>query len=167
VTLLLGMLRCGAPVESILAFAPGVRCDRLHAAYLLLDKKRCASVASWAAIVEDPTRLTIRENAISAVRLLPTPMYRLTEMADRLRDAQLDRIVATFCEQIDIAHDQADELENSLASSRISLDQAVEVGKELYNPHTPSVWGQPFYLARRVGDLMPLRVADLLGERRT
>ena len=67
--------------------------------------------------------------------------------------------------KVEAARKRADSIENALDRAVAPSSEAIRLGAELYNPYDPTVWGGQYFIPVRVGELMPLRLASLLGER--
>lgn len=164
VTAVLNALRSGLPAAELVALVPGTPVSALHEAYDMLEGLRAQAHADWLTIVGDPQNLTHPATLRSASRLLPIPLHRI---ATRNTAAGGDLPAAVLAAAAQVAGHGAlvHEVEKDLALSQSSTRQAIELGARLHNPLTPALWGSAYYLPRRVTDLSPTRVADLLNER--
>lgn len=162
-TMLLGALRCGLGLAPVLELLPGAAPGALRGAYEALEARRAAAVGAWHAIVADPESLVV--HAETAATLLPVPVARLCRLGDQAPPEVLAQIARRLAGQVEAAGTAALALERELAAARDAAG-AVAIGFRLYDPETPGLWSSRFFLAPRVGALVPLRVQALLGERR-
>jgi hypothetical protein len=63
----------------------------------------------------------------------------------------------------------ADEKEREITSllnsgDIIDVNKKIEIGTLLYDPISPGIYGNNFYLPQRVSTLTPVKIRDLLGE---
>lgn len=166
VTALMNSLRCGLTCDDLLTRAPGLKPDRLLHAYVEIDRLRAQSVAAWDAIVEERTLEALVDWSAAASVLLSTPVRALLPAAATMDDEAMFERVQRIADRVAVVSARALTLEESLNAAVSPDPQAIAVGRMLYDPYDPSVWGDPYFLPPRVGVLMPLRLADLLGERR-
>jgi hypothetical protein len=164
-TTVLNALRNGMHLDELVAVAPGVRPDRLLSAYRHIDTLRRRSVTSFVALCDRVDEHTTLEHGPHAALLMPVPTYRLIaslhdEPGDR-RDTERGGIRAA----VDAVVHEARRHEQDLCSGRVDGDDAVRLGRVLYDPFGGGIWSNPYYLPDRVGALVPARVRDLLGER--
>ena len=191
ITATLNLLRLGITLEGIAPYAPGLKGPRLNAAYNDLESRLLASRNAFLHILDDPTSIESSDLAPLASRLAPVPTYHLLAAALALREhtGSHERVEATIDEVqrlMDLAAARVARAEKTLEtlttryeellsvstftspSSDPAVDEvashAVLLGKELYDPYDTCLWSDPFYLPRRLTDLVPGRVADLLGE---
>lgn len=165
VTSVLNVLRCGLTVDAVLATAPGIDPACLLAAYERMEALRARSAAAWAAIVADPCMHTLTEFGPTAARVLSVPVYRLAIAAQAVSPETLRSTARQLDAQVRQVGALSLRLEEQLARLVPPSEQGVSLGRRLYNPYQPAVWGDPFYLPARVGTLSPVRASDLLGER--
>jgi hypothetical protein len=164
ITALLGGLRGGLGVEELCDAAPGVKVVELRDAYLRLEQLRQAACTAWEAIQAAPTVDNLRRHGATAAGLVGVPIHRLAPpmevISDRLVADRLTRVAADIGRATGRAHD----VEAALAHFKETCEEAVELGRILYDPYRPSMWTDPYFLPDRVGSLSPVRVAALLGE---
>lgn len=166
VTALLNALRCGTSVAQLQEVAPGMVPARLVAAYRYLERHRAASELAWARIEADPTPATLHEMAPLAGRLLPVPIHRILSARDHALYERVTEAIAEATSQVHRQRVLAKGLEAELEKHTETSLFAVDLGARLYNPMSPGVYGDAFFLPDRVASLSPVRVADLLGEQR-
>ena len=166
VTALMNALRCGLTSADLMSRAPGLKPARLVAAYDELDRLRRQSVAAWDAIVADRTLEALVDWSAAASVLLSSPVRALLPAAASMDDEAMFSRVQRIADRVVEVGERALVLEGQLNTAVAPDPQAVAIGRMLYDPYDPSVWGDPFFLPPRVGALMPMRLADLLGERR-
>lgn len=165
-TAVLNALRCGLSAAELTEIAPGLRPGRLLGAYEHLEALRSESHAAWDALVEDPSRIVLARHSHNAARLLPVPVYRILSGDQITEGRSLVSVVAAASSEVARLRSEGAAVEDALRSLTPPSERAVTLGRELYDPYDPGVWGNPYFLPDRVGALMPVRVADLLGERR-
>lgn len=163
----LNSLRCGLSLDELLALAPGLEPAALLVAYEHLDSLRSESVNAWAAIVADPSLSTVTENLPLAGRLLPVAVYRVAVYGNSSEEDLLHKAVTEAQARMSRLTAQALDVEEQLRHCQAPSEDGVRLGRRLYDPYDPQLWGEAFYLPERVGALMPVRVADLLGEPRS
>lgn len=166
VTALMNALRCGLDVDDLFSRAPGLRAGRMLAAYRELDELRQTSVRAWGEIVAGGSLEALVDWSAAASVLVPTPVRQLLPSATQMDDRALAERIDRVCERIERVASTVAELERRLDDSVAPSAEAIAIGRMLYDPYDPSLWADPYFLPERVGQLMPLRVADLLGERR-
>ena len=162
VTVLITALRCGLMPDALLAQAPGVRPARLLAAHRELEGRRLLAEHAWRTIVVDPSALTLETFGPCAAELLPAV---ISQLAPCVHDAP--RLVAATedaAEQVARATRRVQMLERRLADASNDPERARELGTLLYDVHGQGAWSLPTYLPPRVGSLVPLRIASLLGD---
>lgn len=163
VTALVNALRGGLDAIDLLRRAPGLVPGRLVAAYDHVDQERIASTEAWAAIVADPAPQVVVEQAGLAARLLPVVVVELLDAARR-GDHQLERRVAAAQREIDRVGAIARRLEASMDDTAALAMDAADIGRLLFDVEGPGLWSHNFFLPPRVGTLIPVRLAALLGE---
>ena len=165
VTALVTALRCGLTADELFERARGLRPERLLAAHIGLEARRADAEDAWNEIVADPTSSTLGRCAASAETIVPVVVGHLTGVARRHPGA-LDRAVAEADAQIVRTSTSVALLEEQLDLCIAPSDRAVEVGSFLFDRRGEGAWSLGTFLPLRVGQLVPLRVAALLGEGR-
>jgi hypothetical protein len=167
VTAVVNALRCGATAGELLGYLPGARPADLLAAYDHVEERRRLAADAWARIAESPRADVLAEHADAAARLLPVPVRALVTAATCLADptAVLEQIADRLRARIQECRDRASDTEAELARHTPPSPAAVETGRTLYDPHRPGLWADGYFLPARVGELTPVRLADVLGER--
>ena len=145
VTAVLNALRCGVDVDDLLVRAPGLRPHQLLEAYLALEERRSESVAAWAASTPWSATASIVRSCTIAARLVPV-------------------FVAELVHEATVVAEAAESSERRLALET-SQSRREELGRRLYDLHVPGLWSNTAFVPPRVGALVPVRVAALLGER--
>lgn len=163
VTALVNALRGGLDAIDLLRRAPGLVPGRLVAAYEHVEHERAVSEAAWAAIVADPVPEVVVQNAPLAARLLPVVVVELAEYARR-NDPQLARRVQLAEREVARVGAVARRLEGWMDDPVPHAMDSAEVGRLLFDLEGPGLWSHNFFLAPRVGALVPVRLAALLGE---
>lgn len=166
VTAMINALRCGLTCADLLERAPGLKPHRIMAAYDEIERLRAQSVNAWHSLVADPTLESLVDWAAAASVLLPTPVRNLLPAAAAMDAEAMSDRVTKVAERVDAVTTQAVQVEKVLAGLEAPSAQGIAIGRMLYDPYDPSLWADPHFLPPRVGTLMPLRLADLLGERR-
>jgi hypothetical protein len=168
-TCVLTAVRAGATPEDIFSVAPGLDPAAMVAAYRSLDALRVRAVRAWQAICVNPAVETLEIHAEEAAKLLPVIVARLWDTVYRSHRHLPARVMA---ESVRVAecHAAAERIGGRLGGfdpGRAGSLEAVMLGRQLFNPGGNCLYSHSHFLARRVGELSPVRVADLLGERRT
>lgn len=166
VTSVMNALRCGLTFAELQERAPGLKPARLLAAYLEVDRLRAQSVNAWLELVADGGLESIVNWASAAAVLMGTPVRRVQPISNNLSEELLRDRVKQVQERVLVTVRQGEKIEKVLDERRVNASDSVELGRLLYDPYDPSLWADPYFLPERVGTLMPLRLADLLGERR-
>jgi len=177
VTALLNILRLGLTIDEVLPYAPGLKFDRLLGAARHIEQLRTLATTALIELIDDPTEENIAHFAKTAAQVAPAPTYRIVTAVREYHDNptpanadRLEKVVAAIDTLIDQAQTTADQLEAHLEAfstsprSEDSDAKAVELGRALYDPYDECIWGSQFYIPRRLTDLLPYRVSDLLGE---
>lgn len=165
-TALLNALRCGIEPHVVLDACPGLKADRVAAGWRDLKVRLAKARGSWERILAEPSWHVLADHAFSASLILPIPVRRLTAAANTLRPQELEGLVAEIVAECAIINVGAAACEAELATLVQPSERGVKIGRVLYDPYQPSLWGHPYYVPTRPGTLMPVKVADLLGERR-
>jgi hypothetical protein len=162
VTVLITALRGGLTAAELLAQAPGARPNRLLAAHRELDGRRLLAEHAWRTISIDPTTETFAAFAPCAAELLPAVISHL--MGYRQDPLGLASAVADAAEQVNRTTRRVLVLERRLTESVRDVERARELGTLLYDVYGQGAWSLPTFLPPRVGTLVPLRLASLLGD---
>jgi hypothetical protein len=172
-TVTLAALRCGITVSELFDTLPGANPAVLADAYRTLDERRAASAAAWETILADPDPDVVTAHRRAASLLAPVPVQLLYGSASIRSDDLVDRSDAEIAEwaestltEMARVHTLADEVEAALGWFTPPSAEGVELGRLLYDPQSPALWSEPYFVAPRVGALVPLRVAELLDENR-
>ena len=163
ITACLNALRCGLTVDDLLDRTPGLRPERLHAAYQDLEQRRAHAERAWTAIVAAGSVDALVEHGEAAAALLPAVIGRLV-VAARTHPVSLATAVLRMADAVDKCRRDTSRIEQALARCAPGSDRGRELGGLLYQPLGPSVASRDDFLADRVGMLTPTRVASLLGE---
>lgn len=156
----LGGLRSGSSTEELSRVAPALGPADLYASYQHLDRLRAEAAAHMARVCEADTETAFRRHARGASVLCPVPvgLLRRTVRVNGLAAvADAGARVQARCVQV---RREADEIMAQLPAAA----DPVELGRLLFDPYTPGLWGDPYFVAARVGELTPVRVRTLLGE---
>lgn len=173
ITAVANALRCGLTLTELRTVAPGIEPRRLLWAYDYLNGLLQNAIDSFNQILADPTEEMFRTHGIPAADIAPVPTHALWvafagPRSDRCSDEHRDEIRSGIDMLLDEARQQSDTLETELESWCGATDgndpTPVRLGRTLYNPHGPSLWGHPCFVPARVGQLVPDRIRDLLGE---
>ena len=178
--MLLTALRCGTDADLLLEHAPGIEPESLLVCYNWIDTLREKSMKAWLAIENNPSMATVDRQAPEAVKLLPIPVRRVVATIEGIttgftHPGSLAEAIAEVSAQVHRtrvrAHGFESELDRIMIGGLEGLTKeesdirANTIGQRLYDPLTPGIYGDSYYLADRVSTLSPLRVRDLLGER--
>lgn len=163
-TLLMISLRSGLTFNELITLVPYVDTKTLHRAYMRLEGTRALTEEAWSAIAASPDEETFLRNETQASVLLPLVIHRIKGSIAACGYQTLPMVVEQAASKIALQESQSRQIEESLASVKSLPALAVEKGIMLYNPYTPGVWGDPYYLPTRVGTLSPVRIRAILGE---
>lgn len=168
VVMFITALRCGTDLEQMFEQAPGLKAADMLVSYERLDQARKDAVEAWQALCEEPTAAQVQELGPTIDKILPVPAARLRlALADTPESSA--RLVGDINRRISDLHIACDEVYQRIAAEAATgkLERAINVGRELFDPTSGHyLWAATYYLPRRVGELSPLRIIDLLGERR-
>ena len=162
VTVLMTALRCGLTLPEIRVQAPGVRPTRVLAAYLELERRRTEAEAAWRAVELDGTRRGFDLHGTLAAQLLPAIVTQLSMYVDDAERFGLE--LAKAVDQIARTSRRVLLLEDRVAQGADEPDRIRELGTLLYDVYGHGAWSLETFLPPRVGALVPLRLAALLGE---
>ena len=157
---ILGGLRCGSTAPQLRRMAPTLTDADLVASYEHLDVLRGRAATHFDLMCAADTETSMRRHARGAAVLCPAPAVLLRRA---LRTSGLDGALAAAARvrsRSEQVRREADEVIAGLAGA----PDPVEAGRLLFDPYTPGLWGDPYFVARRVGELTPVRVRMLLGE---
>lgn len=158
-------LRTGTDADQLLSSAPGLCPHQLVDAYRRIEAERAEAVAAWNAVVDAPSSRRLHEQGERAATLLPVPVGRLAQVAE-VAPERLEEEAARFALRVREVGAVAAETEAQLARYTPPSEAGVAHGRRLFDPFEPCLWGAAYYLADRVGTITPMRLVDLLGERR-
>ena len=162
-TALLNALRCGLDAADLLGRAPGLRPDRLIVAHAALDARRREAVAAWQRIASNPTPESLATWGDTAAALVPVVIARLHDLGD-VDSAELQSLVAACAADIDRVGRLAASVEHDMSDPGVPPRRRAALAALLFGGAGAGLWHHECYLAQRVGSLVPVRVAALLGE---
>lgn len=165
VTAVMNALRCGLAAEELFERAPGLKPARILQAYREVESMLDRSYCSWEAIAAKPTLETIVKHRSAAQLIASVPVSHLLPGAEVTPDRDFAEKLKVVTVKVDAARKKAIFIESALDRAAAPSSEAIKLGAELYNPYDPTVWGGQYFIPVRVGELMPLRLASLLGER--
>lgn len=160
-TLVVTALRDGVSVPELCSVAPHVDLAELHAAYSHLDGLRRRAVEAWEAIAVTADVDQLAGRSVDAALILPVAVGRLLTAASR---GELASQLEAVCATVDAARSKAWRVEAELMHPRTPVGTRRTLAQVLHHPYRSGLWGDPYYLPRRVGDLCPLRIKYLLEE---
>lgn len=162
VTVLVTALRSGLSVPQVRSQAPGIDPSRLLSAYREVDRRRSFAERAWAALEQDGTTDGVMRFGELASQLLPAVITRLAAF---LGDEERFRLeLAKASDQVARTTRRVKLLEERVEASADEPERARELGTLLYDVYGHGAWSLETYLPPRVGTLVPLRLAALLGE---
>jgi hypothetical protein len=174
--IVLTALRCGTSVDSLLKMAEGCDVENLYISYLKLEEKRFKSVEAWNDLILYPDYAHVLKNKNNIKKIMPFIGSKLEDIILEVKsesikkEQMLDKImdIASNVTKVSmLASSKENELSDFINKrSKISEKKAVEIGVELYDPIRPGIYGNNFYLPNRVASLTPIRVRDLLNEKK-
>lgn len=167
-TMCLTALRAGCPLDVVLQLAPGVDPTGMLAGYRHLEQLLAAGASAWAALIASTTPARITEHAIVAVKLLPAPVGRILETLDDPDPAVLTLAISEEVAAVETTRAEVDRViaEVAVVDTAEGIERLIDLGLELFRPDGECLWNHTSFLPERVGELTPLKVSDLLGERR-
>lgn len=165
VTAVMYALRCGAAARILCKELPGEVPANLLAAYNLLNTRREEGVYAWQRIVETPETLNDAALVTAASRILHTPMRRILFLSKTAGTQAAAKEIQRTQTLISLHRHLVADIEAKLATPDVNSDTAIELGLQLHNPGTATLWAADHYIPQRVTDISTTRVADLLGER--
>ena len=162
VTVLITALRSGLSLPEIRVQAPGVTPARLLAAHRELERRRAIAEEAWRVVEAEPGREAVVDYGILAGKLLPAVLTQLQMHIDD--DERLTFEIGRAADQIARTSRRVLMLEDRVADSADDPERARELGTLLYDVYGHGAWSLETFLPPRVGTLVPLRLAALLGE---
>jgi len=167
-TFCLTMLRCGVTVEAACAFAPGLRLAAVAGAYDHINTLRRLAREAFHRVAANPRTFDDADLVQAGHLVAPFARQVAIAHASRHRDSsqKAEKLVETVTaglQLVDAVTEQAHRVEKLLENT--VSDSCATVGRLLVDPWRGGLWDHPLYLPRRVTDLSPFRVRDLLGER--
>ncbi|MCU1388041.1 MAG: hypothetical protein JWL72_1379 [Ilumatobacteraceae bacterium] len=169
VNALVTALRCSVTADEVLRLAPGIRAEMLLAAHEALDSRRIQATAAWERIVGDPSPMSIRIDGAMAARIAPVAMSHVhAYLARNAGDAPgLAAAVGRIDRELRTTRELGESLEARLDSGTLTDAAATQIGDRLYDAFGEGVWSMSTFMSRRVGTLVPARLATLLQEDQT
>lgn len=164
ITAVMNALRCGLKAEDLFTRAPGLKPARILQAYREVESMLERSYSSWVAITQSPTLETIVKHRAGAQLIASVPVSHLLPGAEVTPDSGFANKVREVEEKVRKTRVKALNIEKQLDMAGSVQIDAVKLGERLYNPYDPTLWGNQYFVPVRVGELMPLRLAALLGE---
>lgn len=174
--MVLTALRCGTLVDDLLKMAEGCDAINLYISYQKLEEKRIKSVDAWNDLILNPDYTHILKNKNNIKKIMPFIGSKLDDIVldvkseNLKKDQMLDKIMELASNVTKItmlANSKENELKDYLKKkNKLSEKKAIEIGVELYDPIRPGIYGNNFYLPNRVASLTPIRVRDLLNEKK-
>jgi hypothetical protein len=162
-TALLNALRCGLEAPDLFSRAPGLRPDRLIVAHMELDARRRGAVSAWRVIASRPTAESLATWGDTAAALVPVVIGRLRDVPD-VDAAGLESLVAACAADIDRVGRLAASVERDMSDPGVPPRRRAGLAGLLYGGAGAGLWHHECFIAQRVGSLVPVRVAALLGE---
>lgn len=156
-------LRAGADLKQMLHVAPGLSKPNLAAAYDAMQAKLIDCRASIAQIHANPNSECLIEHLPKAGRLARAGVFRLLR---QIQDSpeQLELAVQVWMREVQNLDQQADTVEAALEALHAGNPAGIQLGNQLYNPTTDSILADANFVARRVGELTPVRRHTLLHD---
>lgn len=166
ITALVVALRDGASYDQLREFLPGFTPDSMMRAYTYLQRRRAESQEAWDAIVAKPGAVSLTQHGMRAAMLLPVAVADIWRVANSAHGVEaIEHMVNAAAHRIDVDTTYTQEVEDDLSLIAHSTTRRLRIGSELFQPQHDCLWSGPYYMPRRITDLSPLRVMDLLGER--
>jgi hypothetical protein len=162
VTVLVTALRNGLSVPQVRGQAPGIDPSRLLSAYREVDRRRSFAERAWSALEQDGTTDGVMRYGELAGQLLPAVVTRLAAFLGD--EGRFELELAKAREQVVRTTRRVRLLEDRVVASADDPERARELGTLLYDVYGHGAWSLETYLPPRVGTLVPLRLAALLGE---
>lgn len=163
-TFVITALRCGVTVTEMTAVAERIDLGRLHAAYLAIDTLRAESVNALVTLLDATGDDALLAHGMKAARLVPAVVGRLVLAAAGSSPRGLADEITHVRQRMARAAQDAHAAEERLAAHGNNPPLARRLASELHDPIGHSRWADPYYVPRRVGDLSPGRIRDLIGE---
>ena len=151
VTNLMSCLRNSTSIEELVEVLPGISIAKMLGAYEFLLSELNFALACWGQLLEGDRDRTV---IAAAERLLPVATRHTLQAAS----PAAKEAVARNC---DLARSAADELFEVLDYMPSNSIEGVTLGKSLFKGHGYALFGDPFFVPERVGELSPERVAAL------
>jgi hypothetical protein len=162
VTVLMTALRCGLSLPEIRVQAPGVRPARMLAAYLELERRRSEAEAAWRHLEATAAPAALESHGVLAAQLLPAIITQLVQYVGDADRFALE--IGRVADQVARTSRRVLLLEDRVAQGADDPDRIRELGTLLYDVYGHGAWSLESFLPPRVGAIVPLRLAALLGE---
>jgi len=154
-------LRQGVTGTQLLTHAPGRHPATLHAAYRAADQALHSTLTAFDRLLTTPTMSSLSADGPVAARLLPRPVADLVTVAYHTAGAGNTLAAGKIRAHIAEASAHAAALEEDVAAARFR-DDACIIARELFHPQQSCAWSHAYFVPSRVGQLTPIRLADLL-----
>jgi hypothetical protein len=128
-----------------------------------LDARRRGAVSAWRAIVSTPTSECLANWGDTAAALVPVVIGRLRDVP-AVDAAGLESLVAASAADIDRVGRLTASVEKDMSDLGVPPRRRAKLAGLLYGGAGTGLWHHECFLAERVGSLVPVRVAALLGE---
>lgn len=159
VTWVLTALRAGATGDSVAQLAKGVDPGRLYAAYTELEALRHEAATAWRSLCRASRPDALERHGPVAAKLLPVPVTRLYTAGANLPEA-----AGSAAAEVARMHRLSDAVSATVEQLATVSEPAAQLeARRLWAPSGACLWNDPYFLPRRVGELTPVRAADLLG----
>ncbi len=160
ITALLTALRSGISADRLLAVARGLTPQDLADAYDHVARTRAQARSALDRLIEDPTIECFDAEREAIASLLPQMAASLSRLAEEFPDS-LPAAVENLAEQMQELERSVDVIEERIEEG--SGDWWVHVA-ELDDGRSGGIQHHPCYCPRRVGDIVPVRLAYLMGD---
>jgi len=164
-TAVLGALRAGLDCASLLSGAPGLDPATVVAAWERLNAALATATAAWFSLNADPTTNGLAAHGAVAGLLLPAPVGEAIQAASRAGDDGVARVVARSSARAGELERVGLRIEAELAAPEredaADIARRRALGRTLYDPHQPGLWGHPAFVPARVGMLTSAAVDAL------
>lgn len=164
VTAVLNALRCGVQANELIELIPGTAPERLWWAYRhLFDLCERGHDEFMALLKYGASAVNVNISIAGTYAPIPTakmcaalPLHNTQSVSEEV--ASILEATSQSCAKVEAQLRQAQLLD-------VAPRAVAALGRSLYDPYNPCLWGHPYFLPRRVGELTPTRVRDLLNER--
>lgn len=155
VTNLMSCLRNSTSLEELLEVLPGISIAKVLGAYEFLHAELQFSLVCWWQLLDGERD---RVAVLASKRLLPVATRHILQASSPVAEEAVMR-------NCTMAREAVNELFSALNHMPAHSIEGVTLGRSLFRGHGYGLFGDPFFVPERVGELSPERVAAIWSTR--